>query len=187
MVARARRFLDVRRGEGLLVLLAFLDIAVVVAAFLLAKPIRNSLFLRARRLRARLRVRGGAPGADAVRPALHRIAARVGLRRVTVGTLVFFALNVIWRSGRPSAPTRSATGPPPGPADDRLAPAGGVLRVGELLRGGGAGAGVELRQLAVRHAPGEAAVRPRRGGGVASARSPAACWPGRWSGRSAAR
>ena len=42
-----RRFFDVRPGEGLPVLLTFLYIAVVVAAFLLAKPIRNGLFLQA--------------------------------------------------------------------------------------------------------------------------------------------
>ena len=45
MLQRLRRFLDVRPGEGLSVLLTFLYIATVVAAFLLAKPIRNGLFL----------------------------------------------------------------------------------------------------------------------------------------------
>ena len=45
MVSRIRRFFDVRPGEGLRVLVSFLYVAVVVAAFLLAKPIRNSLFL----------------------------------------------------------------------------------------------------------------------------------------------
>ena len=45
MVSRLRRFFDVRPGEGLPVLLSFLYIAVVVASFLLAKPIRNGLFL----------------------------------------------------------------------------------------------------------------------------------------------
>ena len=43
---RLRRFFDIRPGEGLPVLLTFLYIAVVVASFLLAKPIRNGLFLR---------------------------------------------------------------------------------------------------------------------------------------------
>ena len=46
MLSRVRRFFDVRPGEGLPVLLTFLYIAVVVAAYLLAKPIRNGLFLR---------------------------------------------------------------------------------------------------------------------------------------------
>ena len=45
MLQRVRRFLDVRPGEGLPVLLTFLYIWVVVASFLLAKPIRNGLFL----------------------------------------------------------------------------------------------------------------------------------------------
>ena len=45
MLSRVRRFFDVRSGEGLPVLLAFLYVAFVVAALLLAKPLRNSLFL----------------------------------------------------------------------------------------------------------------------------------------------
>ena len=45
MLPRVRRFFDIRPGEGLPVLLTFLYIAVVVAAYLLAKPIRNGLFL----------------------------------------------------------------------------------------------------------------------------------------------
>src|SRR6185312_1043520 len=46
MLLRLRRFLDVKPGEGLPVLLTFLYIAVVVASYLLAKPIRNGLFLK---------------------------------------------------------------------------------------------------------------------------------------------
>ena len=45
MLYRARRFLDIRPGEGLPVLLTFLYIWTVVASFLLAKPIRSGLFL----------------------------------------------------------------------------------------------------------------------------------------------
>ena len=41
MPHRLRRFLDIRPGEGLPVLLTFLYIWVVVASFLLAKPIRS--------------------------------------------------------------------------------------------------------------------------------------------------
>jgi ATP:ADP antiporter, AAA family len=96
MVARARRLLHVRRGEGLLVLLAFLDIAVVVAAFLLAKPIRNSLFLQEYGAYALVYVYAAVPLVLTLFVPLYaRIAARIGLRRVTVGTLVFFALNVL--------------------------------------------------------------------------------------------
>ena len=46
MVARLRRYFDVRAGEGQRVLFSFLYIAVVAAAFLLARPIRNALFLK---------------------------------------------------------------------------------------------------------------------------------------------
>ena len=45
MVLRLRRFFDVRPGEGLRVLFSFLYVAVVAAAFVLAKPLRNGLFL----------------------------------------------------------------------------------------------------------------------------------------------
>ena len=77
MLPRLRRFLDVRPGEGLPVLLTFLYIGVVVASFLLAKPIRNGLFLEAvRAVRPRLRLRRGAAGAVAVRAGLHRASPR---------------------------------------------------------------------------------------------------------------
>ena len=66
-------------------------------------------------------------------------------------------------------------------------PARRLLRLGQLLRHHRAGAGVELRQLALRHAAGEAAVRADRRRARRSARSPAGCWRGIWSGRSAAR
>jgi ATP:ADP antiporter, AAA family len=96
MVAPVRRLLDIRRGEGLLVLLAFFDIAIVVAAFLLAKPIRNSLFLTEYGPYALVYVYAAVPLVlTAFVPLYTRIAARVGIRRVTVGTLVFFALNVL--------------------------------------------------------------------------------------------
>ena len=46
MLARVRRFLDIRPGETLPVLATFLYIAVVIAAYLLAKAIRSGLFLK---------------------------------------------------------------------------------------------------------------------------------------------
>ena len=150
MPHRVRRFLDIRPGEGLPVLLTFLYIWIVVASFLLAKPIRSGLFLRpARRLRSGLRLRGGAAGAVAVRAALHagrgpvrgahghrRDAGRLQPQRPAV--LVSVPLSLV----------------PPA--------AGHLLCLGELLRHHRPGAGVELRQLALRHPPGEAAVRPDR-------------------------
>ncbi|HZB26744.1 MAG TPA: hypothetical protein VE379_11455, partial [Vicinamibacterales bacterium] len=45
MLPWARRVFDVKAGEGLPVALSFTYIALVVAAFLLAKPVRNGLFL----------------------------------------------------------------------------------------------------------------------------------------------
>lgn len=111
MLALVRRFLDVRRGEGLLVLLAFLDIAVVVAAFLLAKPIRNGLFLEEYGAYALVYVYAAVPLVlTAFVPLYGRIAARVGTRAVTVGTLLFFALNVLgfWAAFRAFPVTEGA-------------------------------------------------------------------------------
>ena len=45
MLAAASNALDVRPGEGRAVVLTFLYVALAVAGFLLAKPIRNGLFL----------------------------------------------------------------------------------------------------------------------------------------------
>lgn len=96
MVARLRRFFDIRSGEGLRVLLSFLYIAVVVAAFLLAKPIRNGLFLRQYGPYALVYVYAAVPLALTLFvPVYTRVAGRFGSRAVTVGTLVFFSLNVL--------------------------------------------------------------------------------------------
>ncbi len=45
ILAAASNALDVRPGEGRAVVLTFLYVALAVAGFLLAKPIRNGLFL----------------------------------------------------------------------------------------------------------------------------------------------
>jgi ATP:ADP antiporter, AAA family len=96
MLPRIRRFFDVRSGEGLRVLLSFLYVAVVVAAFLLAKPIRNSLFLRQYGPYSLVYVYAAVPLALTLFvPIYTRIAARLGSRVVTVGTLVFFSFNVL--------------------------------------------------------------------------------------------
>ncbi|HSC25846.1 MAG TPA: Npt1/Npt2 family nucleotide transporter [Vicinamibacterales bacterium] len=97
MLLRVRRFLDVRPGEGLPVLLTFLYVAVVVAAFLLAKPIRNGLFLNEYGAYALVYVYAAVPLALSLFVPLYtRIAARIGSRTVTVGTLLFFGLNVLF-------------------------------------------------------------------------------------------
>ena len=114
MLSRIRRFFDVRPGEGLRVLISFLYVAVVVAAFLLAKPIRNSLFLEQYGPYALVYVYAAVPLALSLFvPIYARIAARLGSRVVTVGTLVFFSTNVLllWYgfraqgSGRPEPGT----------------------------------------------------------------------------------
>ncbi len=96
MLARVRRFLDVRPGEGLPVLLTFFYISAVVASFLLAKPIRNGLFLRQYGPYALVYVYAAVPLVLSVFvPVYTRVAARFGTRTVTVGTLIFFSLNVV--------------------------------------------------------------------------------------------
>src|SRR5918994_33528 len=96
MLSRLRRFLDVRPGEGLPVLLTFFYIATVVASFLLAKPIRNGLFLRQYGPYAIVYVYVAVPLVLSLFvPAYTRVAARFGSRTVTIGTLIFFSANVL--------------------------------------------------------------------------------------------
>jgi AAA family ATP:ADP antiporter len=114
MLPRIRRFFDVRPGEGMRVLLSFLYVAVVVAAFLLARPIRNSLFLEQYGPYALVYVYAAVPLVLSLFvPVYARIAARFGFRLVTVGTLVFFSANVLlfWYAFRahPGAGTKRGT------------------------------------------------------------------------------
>src|SRR3954447_25697788 len=96
MLPRIGRFFDVRPGEGMRVLLSFLYVAVVVAAFLLARPIRNSLFLKQYGPYALVYVYAAVPLVLSLFvPVYGRIAARLGSGVVTVGTLVFFSANVL--------------------------------------------------------------------------------------------
>src|SRR3954453_3471566 len=96
MGARLRGFFDIRSGEALPVFLTFLYIAVVVAAFLLAKPIRNSLFLRQYGPYSLVYVYAAVPLALSLFvPVYTRVASRIGSRAVTIGTLVFFSSNVL--------------------------------------------------------------------------------------------
>lgn len=95
MVFRLRRFLDVRAGEGLPVLLSFMYVACVVAAFLLAKPIRNGLYLREYGPFALVYAYAAVPLALSLFVPLYgAVAARVGTRVATIGTLTFFSGNV---------------------------------------------------------------------------------------------
>ena len=96
MLERVRRFLDVRPGEGLPVLLTFFYIAVVVASLLLAKPIRQGLVLRTYGPYALVYLYAAVPLVlTLIVPVYTRLAVRAGLRAVTVGTLVFFSLNAV--------------------------------------------------------------------------------------------
>jgi AAA family ATP:ADP antiporter len=96
MVARLRRFFDIRPGEGLPVLLSFTYIGVVIAAYVLARAIRNGIFIEAYGPYALVYVAAASPLVLSLFvPAYTILAARIGSRRVTTATLVFFCLNVL--------------------------------------------------------------------------------------------
>ncbi len=96
MLLRVRRFFDVRPGEGTPVILAFLYVACVVAAYLLAKPIRNSLFLKEYGPYKLVYAYAAVPLVLSLFVAAYaKILARVGARLVTIGSLIFFSLNVL--------------------------------------------------------------------------------------------
>jgi len=96
MVPLLRRSFDIRPGEGLPVLLSFLYIAAVVAAYLLAKPIRNGLYLEEYGPYALVYVYAAVPIILTVFVrGYSAVAARLGTRAVMVGTLVFFSVNVL--------------------------------------------------------------------------------------------
>src|SRR5690242_18268867 len=112
MILRLRRFFDVRPGEGLRVLFSFVYVAVVAAAFVLAKPVRNGLFLNRYGAYALVYVFAAVPVVLSVFvPLYSRVTARIGPRAVAVATLVFFSLNVVlfWYAFRRHA----ETAPPP--------------------------------------------------------------------------
>src|SRR4029453_7409407 len=96
MVARVWGFFDIRPGEGLPVLLSFTYIGVVIASYVLARAIRNGLFIEAYGPYALVYVAAASPLVLSLFvPAYTMLAARLGARRVTVATLLFFSLNVI--------------------------------------------------------------------------------------------
>jgi len=96
VVASLRRFFDVRPGEGRAVVLTFSYIALAVASFLLAKPIRNGLFLSQYGAYKLVYVYVAVPIALSLAvPISTRIGAVVGTRLLFTGSLVFFSLNVL--------------------------------------------------------------------------------------------
>ena len=107
MLARLRRFLDIRAGEVLPVALTFLYIAAVVAAFLLAKSIRNALYLKEYGAEALAYVYAAVPIAVSMFvPISNRIAARFakGLHRAAVDVWRSCLLCILRRSS-PRAPS----------------------------------------------------------------------------------
>jgi len=91
-----RRVFDVRPGERAVVLLSVAYMAAVVSSFLLAKPIRNALFLKQYGPYNLVYVYAGVPAAlTLIVPAYGWLAGRLGPRRLITGSLVFFAANVV--------------------------------------------------------------------------------------------
>ncbi len=96
MIPRVRRLLDVRPGEGLPVLLTFFYVAAVMASFLLAKPIRQGIFLAEYGSDALPYAYAAVPVVLTLFvPAYSRVVARFGSRTTAVGTLLFFSANVV--------------------------------------------------------------------------------------------
>jgi ATP:ADP antiporter, AAA family len=97
VVQRLRRFFDIRPGEGTAVVLVFLYIATVVASYLLAKPIRNGLFLKEYGPYKLVYVYAGVPLALTGFVAVYsRIAAHASQRRLLILSLWFFCTNVLF-------------------------------------------------------------------------------------------
>ena len=94
--ARLRRFFDIRPGEAAPALLVSFYLATIVAAFLLAKPIRNGLFLAEYGASRLVYVYASVPVAVTLLVPLHaRLASGRGRSAVHIGTLVFFILTFI--------------------------------------------------------------------------------------------
>ncbi len=96
VLAAASNVLDVRPGEGRAVVLTFLYVALAVAGFLLAKPIRNGLFLGEFGAYSLVYAYVAVPLVLSLAlPIYGLVAERVGARAVVTGSLVFFGLNVL--------------------------------------------------------------------------------------------
>jgi AAA family ATP:ADP antiporter len=96
LASRLRRILDIRRGEGRPLAVVALYVATAVASFLLAKPIRNGLFLEEWGADYLAYVYVAVPVALAVFvPLYSAVAARVGTRLVVTGSLLLFAGSAV--------------------------------------------------------------------------------------------
>ena len=95
-MAAASRVLDVRPGEGRAVVLTFLYVALAVAGFLLAKPIRNGLFLGEYGAYSLVYAYVAVPVVLTLAlPLYGLVSERVGARAVITGSLLFFGVNVL--------------------------------------------------------------------------------------------
>ncbi len=96
MLTRARKFLDVRPGEGVPLLVTCAYVALAVGSFLLAKPIRNGLFLAEFGSSKLVYVYVAVPLVlSLLVPVYDRFVARVGERVAVTTSLMFLALNVV--------------------------------------------------------------------------------------------
>jgi ATP:ADP antiporter, AAA family len=96
MRIRINRWLDLHPGEHAPLAFSFAYVAVVVAAFLLAKPIRNGLFLHHYGPYALVYVYAAVPLALTLFvPIITRLTGRFGQRTVIVASLWFFCANVV--------------------------------------------------------------------------------------------
>lgn len=96
MTARLRTWLAVQPGEGRAVLACFAYVAIAVASFLLAKPIRNGLFFQQYGAARLVYVYAAVPLVlAALVPLYARVATRVGQRAVITSSLLFFAANAL--------------------------------------------------------------------------------------------
>jgi AAA family ATP:ADP antiporter len=96
MYARLRKFLDVRPGEGAAVLYTFTYVAIAVGSFLLAKAIRNGLFLQQFGASKLAYVYVAVPIVLSILVPLYgAFAGRFGLRKVITASLLFLAFNVL--------------------------------------------------------------------------------------------
>lgn len=96
MAARLKQLFDLRRGELTPVAFSFAYVALVVASFLLSKPIRNGLFLNHYGPYALVYAFAAVPVVLSLFvPVASWIAVRVGQRRMILGSLWFFCANVL--------------------------------------------------------------------------------------------
>jgi AAA family ATP:ADP antiporter len=112
MLPRLRRFFDLRAGEARPLAWCASYVALTVASFLLAKPIKDSLFLQQYGPYKLVYAFVAVPIVLSLFvPAYGAVAARIGQRAVTTGSLLFLASNVLafwWGFTHEPAPWLSA-------------------------------------------------------------------------------